>query len=34
MTGPYHVICSLDESVRLQNFSYSVKLNKKIFIKK
>ena len=33
MTGPYHAICSLDGVLRnYKNFSYSVKLNKKIFI--
>ena len=35
MTGPYHAICSLDGILQdYKNFSYSVKLNKKIFIKK
>lgn len=35
MTGPYHAICSLDGILKdYKNFSYSVKLNKKIFIKK
>lgn len=35
MTGPYHAICSLDGILQdYKNFSFSVKLNKKIFIKK
>ena len=35
MTGPYHAICSLDGILKdYKNFSYSVKLNKKIFMKK
>lgn len=35
MTGPYHAICSLDGILKdYNNFSYSVKLNKKIFLKK
>jgi 2-aminoethylphosphonate-pyruvate transaminase len=35
MTGPYHAICSLDGILKdYKNFSYSVKLNKKIFIQK
>ena len=35
MTGPYHAICSLDGILKdYKNFSYSVKLNKKIFVKK
>ena len=35
MTGPYHAICSLDGVLKdYKNFSYSVKLNKKIFIKR
>ncbi len=35
MTGPYHAICSLDGILQdYKNFSYSVKLNKKIFTKK
>lgn len=35
MTGPYHAICSLDGVLKnYKNFSYSVKLNKKIFIEK
>jgi len=35
MTGPYHAICSLDGVLEdYKNFSYSVKLNKKIFIQK
>lgn len=34
MTGPYHAICSLDEVLRnYDDFSYSVKFNKKIFIR-
>ena len=33
MTGPYHAVCSLDGILKnYKNFSYSVKLNKKIFI--
>lgn len=32
MTGPYHAICSLDNVLKeYENFSYSVKLNKKLF---
>ena len=35
MTGPYHAICSLDGVLRdYNNFSFSVKLNKKIFIRR
>ncbi len=35
MTGPYHAICSLDGILKdYKNFSYSVKLNKKIFLEK
>ena len=35
MTGPYHAICSLDGILKdYKNFSYSVKLNKNIFVKK
>lgn len=35
MTGPYHAICSLDGILKnYKNFSYSVKLNKKIFLQK
>ena len=34
MTGPYHAICSLDGVLQdYKSFSYSVKLNKKIFNK-
>ena len=35
MTGPYHSICSLYEILKNYNdFSYAVKINKKIFLKK
>lgn len=35
MTGPYHAICSLDGILKdYKNFSYSVRLNKKIFLQK
>ena len=35
MTGPYHAICSLDGILKdYKNFSYSVRLNKKIFLKR
>ena len=34
MTGPYHAICSLDEILKnYKNFSFSVKINKKKFIR-
>jgi aspartate aminotransferase-like enzyme len=35
MTGPYHSICSLNEVLsNYKSFSYSVEINKKIFMKK
>ena len=35
MTGPYHAICSLDEVLKnYKSFSYSVNLNKKLFLNK
>jgi 2-aminoethylphosphonate-pyruvate transaminase len=35
MTGPYHAICSLDNVLKnYNNFSYSVKLNKELFLKR